>query len=45
VQWEKVLSEGAKNADGKQTMPAYKDKMKPEEIKEMVKYSRSFKGK
>ncbi len=39
--WEKVIAEGVKGADGKQTMPA--TKASPDEIKELVKVCRSFK--
>jgi mono/diheme cytochrome c family protein len=41
AQWEKIILEGAKNAEGKMTMPA--TKISPEEAKDLVKVCRSFK--
>lgn len=41
AQWEKVILEGYKNAEGKMTMPA--TKITPEEAKDLVKVCRSFK--
>jgi mono/diheme cytochrome c family protein len=41
AQWEKLILEGVKGADGKMTMPA--TKVSPEEAKELVKACRSFK--
>lgn len=45
AEWEKILADGVKSPEGKSLMPGYKDKMKPEELKELLKYSRGFKGK
>ena len=43
---EKGITDGVKARDtGKEAMPAYKDKLKPEEIKELSKMVRDFKGK
>jgi mono/diheme cytochrome c family protein len=41
AQWEKIILEGVKSADGKQTMPAAK--VTPEEAKDLIKVCRSFK--
>ena len=41
AQWEKIILEGVKGADGKNTMPAFKGT--PAEAKELVKASRAFK--
>ena len=41
AQWEKTILEGAKNAEGKMTMPA--TKVSPAEAKDLVKVCRSFK--
>ena len=41
AQWEKIVLEGAKSAEGKMVMPA--TKISPEEAKDLVKVCRSFK--
>jgi mono/diheme cytochrome c family protein len=41
AQWEKIILEGVKSADGKTTMPA--TKVTPAEAKDLVKACRSFK--
>jgi mono/diheme cytochrome c family protein len=41
AQWEKIIVEGVKSAEGKMTMPAFKGT--PEEVKELVKACRSLK--
>ena len=41
AQWEKIILEGVKSADGKNVMPAFK--VTPEEAKALVKASRGFK--
>src|SRR5664279_5741821 len=41
AQWQKIILEGVKGADGKMTMPA--TKVTPEEAKDLVKACRSFK--
>jgi mono/diheme cytochrome c family protein len=41
AQWEKIILEGAKSAEGKMVMPA--SKITPEEAKDLVKVCRSFK--
>ena len=41
AQWEKIVLEGVKGADGKSTMPAFK--VSPQEAKDLVKACRSFK--
>jgi len=41
AQWEKIILEGSKGADGKMTMPAIK--VSPEEAKDLVKACRTFK--
>jgi mono/diheme cytochrome c family protein len=41
AQWEKIILEGVKGADGKNVMPAFK--VTPEEAKNLVKACRSFK--
>ena len=41
AQWEKIILEGFKGADGKNTMPAFK--VTPEEAKDLVKACRSLK--
>ncbi|HEX7509108.1 MAG TPA: c-type cytochrome [Polyangia bacterium] len=41
AQWEKIILEGVKGADGKNIMPAFK--VTPEEAKNLVKACRSFK--
>jgi mono/diheme cytochrome c family protein len=41
AQWEKIILEGVKGADGKMTMPA--TKVSPQEAKDLVKACRSFK--
>ena len=41
AQWQKIILEGVKGADGKTTMPA--TKVTPEETKDLVKACRSFK--
>jgi mono/diheme cytochrome c family protein len=41
AQWEKIILEGVKSADGKTTMPA--TKVSPEEAKDLVKVCRTFK--
>jgi cytochrome c6 len=41
AQWEKIILEGYKGADGKMVMPA--TKVSPEEAKDLVKVCRSFK--
>jgi mono/diheme cytochrome c family protein len=41
AQWKKIILEGAKNAEGKMTMPA--TKISPEEAKDLIKVCRSFK--
>jgi mono/diheme cytochrome c family protein len=41
AQWEKIILEGAKSAEGKMVMPA--TKISPEEAKDLVKVCRSFK--
>ena len=41
AQWERIVLEGVKGADGKMTMPAIK--VSPEEAKELVKVCRGFK--
>ncbi len=43
--WEKIILEGDKNAEGKMVMPPFKGKVTPEEAKALVKVCRSFKGK
>jgi mono/diheme cytochrome c family protein len=41
AQWEKIILDGVKNAEGKSIMPA--SKVTPEEAKELVKVCRTFK--
>jgi mono/diheme cytochrome c family protein len=41
AQWEKIILEGAKGPDGKNTMPAFKGT--PAEAKELVKATRALK--
>ena len=41
AQWEKIILEGVKGADGKNVMPAFK--VTPEEAKDLVKACRTFK--
>lgn len=41
----KSLVEGKKGADGKEVMPGFKGKLTDDEMKEIVKYVRSLKGK
>jgi mono/diheme cytochrome c family protein len=41
AQWEKIILEGVKGADGKNSMPAFK--VSPEEAKGLVKACRSLK--
>jgi mono/diheme cytochrome c family protein len=41
AQWEKIILEGVKGADGKNTMPAFK--VTPEEAKDLVKAMRALK--
>jgi mono/diheme cytochrome c family protein len=41
VQWEKIILEGVKGADGKNVMPAFK--VTPEEAKDLVKACRGLK--
>jgi mono/diheme cytochrome c family protein len=43
--WEKAITEGAKNAEGKVVMPSFKGKITPDDIKALVKVCREFKGK
>ena len=43
--WEKAISDGAKDAAGKVVMPGFKGKVTPEDIKALVKACRDFKGK
>ena len=43
--WEKSITDGAKDASGKTVMPANKGKISPEDIKALVKVCRDFKGK
>ena len=43
--WEKAITDGAKNAEGKVVMPGFKGKVTPDDIKALVKVSRDFKGK
>ena len=43
--WEKAITDGAKNAEGKVVMPAFKGKITPDDIKALVKVCRDFKGK
>ncbi len=41
AQWEKIILEGVKGADGKNTMPAFK--ITPAEAKDLVKATRALK--
>jgi mono/diheme cytochrome c family protein len=41
AEWQKIILDGVKNAEGKMTMPA--TKCTPDEAKELVKVCRSFK--
>ena len=41
AQWEKIILEGVKGSDGKNTMPVFK--VTPEEAKDLVKACRGFK--
>ncbi|MGB8296423.1 MAG: cytochrome c [Polyangia bacterium] len=43
--WEKAISDGAKDAAGKVVMQPGKGKISPEDIKALVKVCRDFKGK
>jgi mono/diheme cytochrome c family protein len=43
--WEKAITDGAKDAAGKVVMPGFKGKVTPDDIKALVKVSRDFKGK
>ena len=43
--WEKAITDGAKDATGKVVMPGFKGKVTPDDIKALVKVSRDFKGK
>ena len=43
--WEKAITDGAKDAAGKVVMPGSKGKISPEDIKALVKVCRDFKGK
>jgi mono/diheme cytochrome c family protein len=43
--WDKAITDGAKNAEGKVVMPAFKGKITPDDIKALVKVCREFKGK
>ena len=43
--WEKVITDGAKDAGGKVVMYGSKGKISPEDIKGLVKVCRDFKGK
>jgi mono/diheme cytochrome c family protein len=43
--WEKAISDGAKDASGKVVMQPSKGKISPEDIKALVKVCRDFKGK
>jgi mono/diheme cytochrome c family protein len=39
------ISDGIKDASGKQSMPAYRDKLTEDEIREVVKFIRTLKAK
>jgi mono/diheme cytochrome c family protein len=41
---EKQINEGVKGDDGKVKMPAFKEKLGPDDVKALVKQVRSFKG-
>jgi len=43
--WEKAITDGAKDAAGKTVMQPNKGKISPEDIKGLVKVCRDFKGK
>jgi mono/diheme cytochrome c family protein len=43
--WEKIIMQGVDTPDGKTAMPAYASRVKPEAVKALVKYCRSFGGK
>jgi mono/diheme cytochrome c family protein len=43
--WDKTITDGAKDATGKVVMPGSKGKISPEEVKALVKVCRDFKGK
>ena len=45
VDWEKAITDGAKDASGKVVMPGSKGKISPDEVKALVKVCRDFKGK
>ena len=43
--WEKAITDGAKDAAGKTVMQPNKGKISPDDIKGLVKVCRDFKGK
>jgi mono/diheme cytochrome c family protein len=44
AQFEEIITAGAHDKAGKETMKAYKDELTPQEIKDLVAYVRKFQG-
>jgi cytochrome c6 len=42
TEWEKMINEGVDTVDGKIAMPAYARRVRPEDVKALVKYCRDF---